>query len=62
MEIGSSYISSWRQASQGFGPELPKKTGLWLYCESQQSATISCWSKTEATADQYGLQLEQMNV
>lgn len=24
MEIGSSYISSWRQASHGFGPELRK--------------------------------------
>lgn len=25
MEMGSSYISSWRQASHGFGPELRKK-------------------------------------
>ena len=31
MDIGSSYISSCRQASQGLGPELTNKTSLSLY-------------------------------
>lgn len=38
MELGSSYISSWRQASHGFGPELTNKTGLWLYSKKKQLA------------------------
>lgn len=36
MEMGSSYISSWRQASHGLGPELRKKNSLNLFSIGSQ--------------------------
>ena len=36
MEMGSSYISSWRHASHGFGPELTNKTGFYFVVKKKE--------------------------
>lgn len=60
MEMGSSYISSWRQASHGFGPELTNKTGFYfvLKKKKRKEKLIDAYSQQQFPAEQYGSQLK----
>ena len=61
MEMGSSYISSWRHASHGFGPELTNKTGFYFVVKKKKKKKkklIDAYSQQQFPAEQYGSQLK----
>lgn len=58
MEMGSSYISSWRQASHGFGPELTNKTGFYFVVKKKKKKLIDAYSQQQFPAEQYGSQFK----
>lgn len=59
MEMGSSYISSWRQASHGFGPELTNKTGFYFVVKKKKKKKlIDAYSQQQFPAEQYGSQFK----
>lgn len=43
MEMGSSYISSWRHASHGFGPELRKKKHFLVFFYRTSVAALTLY-------------------